>query len=115
MFIISCRIPDPPGLPTQKDWNCLSIIGKLFLRASNIFLARRNIHLWLPKHFYTIPLKASVHTGTISLQMCASLKDCVEKTSAGQDVKINEPLCTAGEDANQCSHCGKHDGGSSKY
>ena len=35
-------------------------------------------------------------------------------TSVGKDVEKKEPLCTLGGNVNQCSHCGKQYGGSSK-
>ena len=37
-----------------------------------------------------------------------------EITSVGEDVEKREPSCTVGENVNQCSHCGKQYGGSSK-
>ena len=35
------------------------------------------------------------------------------RTSVGEDVDKREPLCTAGRNADGCSHCGKQYGGSS--
>ena len=37
-----------------------------------------------------------------------------ETTDVGKDVEKKEPLCTAGRNANWCSHCGKQYGGSSR-
>jgi len=34
--------------------------------------------------------------------------------SVGEDVEKREPLCTAGENVNWYSHCGKYYGGFSK-
>ena len=36
------------------------------------------------------------------------------KTSAGEDVEKEEPLCTVGGNADWCSHCGKQYGDTSK-
>ena len=38
-----------------------------------------------------------------------------QTTSAGEDVEKGEPFCTAGRNADWCSHCGKQYGDTSKF
>ena len=67
-------------------------------------------HLSINKLFH-FPINHSLYQEYTPVRMAIINKS---KTSAGEDVEKEEPLCTVGGNADWCSHCGKQYGDTSK-
>ena len=59
---------------------------------------------------------ANRHMKGCSMSVSEGLSSIInhQTRSAGEDAEKREPLCTVGENADWCSHCGKQYGDTSK-